>query len=216
MNTLDQHRMQAIRLSSDWCGAKEQRAYGLGSNPRSVDLSPVEDYLPAVPRVHDIEALFVIQIGKSVSNHRAYVQTAFEHHRHFVPGLKHFAAVDTLEGQHAENYLVPVDCHLSGRNPQQGDLRTVTHVLNHLAESCRIAGHLETHVKTFLHAKFLLHLLERRDSCIHREGNPHLPGESQPVRIDVGDDQVPGTGMPHHCRRHNSDGTCPRNEYVLA
>src|SRR5215469_6713633 len=60
---------------------KKKCAFGWECHPRSVDLSPVEDYFSAVHGVHDIEALFVIQKGKSMSNYRAYIQTAFEHHR---------------------------------------------------------------------------------------------------------------------------------------
>ena len=43
----------------------------------------------------------------------------------------------------------------------------------------------------------------------------HLPGEFQPKRVDVGDHDMPRSGVPHHRHRHQPDRPGPRDEHIF-
>ena len=50
-----------------------------------------------------------------VCDHRVDVESALQQHRHLAPGLVHFAAVNTADGEHVKDHRVPIDCHLRAR-----------------------------------------------------------------------------------------------------
>src|SRR6056297_636053 len=67
-------------------------------------LLPIENDLARFAAVHDCEALFELPIVQAVGDDGRNIQPRIDHHRHLVPGLVHFATVDSLEGQHVENH----------------------------------------------------------------------------------------------------------------
>src|SRR5205823_7963652 len=125
-------REAAPRRDAAWPGRECE--YCGNSVLQLADLPPIQQHFAAVSRPHRVKTFFVIAIRKLVRDQRRNIQPAFEHHGHLVPGLVHLASVNTLYGKHAENYLVPVDGHFFRRNAEHGDLRTVTHVVEHLAK----------------------------------------------------------------------------------
>ena len=94
----------------------------------------------------------VIVDSQSMGDHRPYVQSALQHARHFVPGLEHFPAIDALDRQAFENYLVPIDRSLAGRNAEHGDAAAVIHGSQQLAQRRGVAGHFETDIEALFHA----------------------------------------------------------------
>ena len=50
------------------------------------------------------------------------------HSIHLIPGVKHFPAVDTFDGDHIKDNRIPVYGQLFGGDAQQGDLATVAHI----------------------------------------------------------------------------------------
>src|SRR5262245_11373623 len=93
-----------------------------------------------------------------MGNYGANVEPAFDHDRHFVPGLVHLATVDALDGEHVEYDDVPIDGHFSFRDAEHGDSAAVAHVRKHVAEGGAVARHFEPDVESFLHAEFSLDL----------------------------------------------------------
>src|SRR5205809_4701737 len=72
---------------------------------------PVEQHFPSMSRMHRIETLLEICVRESVGDHRRNVQPGFQHDGHLVPGFVHLAPVDTLDREHIENDLTPIDRH---------------------------------------------------------------------------------------------------------
>src|SRR5215468_8962636 len=97
----------------------------------SVEFSPVENHLAGVAGSHYVKTFLELRPLEMVGNHRRDVKVRFQHDRHLVPGLVHLASVNALDGEHVENYAMPVDCHFGGGDPEHGDLGAVTHVREH-------------------------------------------------------------------------------------
>ena len=52
---------------------------------------------------------------------------------------------------------------------------------------------------------------------VHRaHAGRHLPRQLQPVVVDVGQHHGAGARVPRHRRRHDADGSCARDQHVLA
>jgi hypothetical protein len=62
------------------------------------DIRPVQHNLATVTRIHDFEALLEFGGRQPMGDDRPDIQAALQHRRHFVPGLKHFPAIDALDG----------------------------------------------------------------------------------------------------------------------
>ena len=73
------------------------------------DVAPVEDDFAGVAGAHGGESLLVVSPVHAVGNDAGDVEAGFEHDGHHVPGLVHFAAVDSADGELVEDDLVPVD-----------------------------------------------------------------------------------------------------------
>ena len=149
-------------------------------------------------------------------NHRLDVESRFKHHRHFVPGLIHLPAIDALDRQHVEDDVLPVNGHLGRRNSEHGDLRAVTHVREHFAKGGGVAGHLQSHVKAFVHAQLFLNIGNGVSARIYRQRDADLLGKLQAFRVYVGDDDMTRTGMTHHSGGHDSDRSRAGDQHVLA
>jgi hypothetical protein len=113
---------------------------------------------------------------EAVSNDRFDVKAALQHHRHFVPGLIHLAAVNTFDRQHVEDDLVPVNGHGFGRDAEHCNFSSVTHVVNHVPKRGRVAGHLEANVEPFNHPKLFLHLTQVSLASVPGDRRAHFPG----------------------------------------
>src|ERR1051325_851718 len=66
----------------------------------TAQLLPVENYFARLPAQHGCKAFFEFRVMKAMRDHRPDVEAALQHHRHFVPGFIHFAAIDAFERQH--------------------------------------------------------------------------------------------------------------------
>src|ERR1700728_2280568 len=128
----------------------------------SAQFAPIQDDLAGIARFHCGEPLFIFVPGKSMRNHGINVETGFEHDCHFVPGFIHFTAIDTFDGQHIENNLLPVNGHFIRWNPKHRDFCTMAHVRKHFSKGSWVPRHLESHVKPFGHCELLLDI----DNCI--------------------------------------------------
>src|SRR5690242_2958718 len=103
-----------------------------------------------------------------------YVQAALQHDGHLVPGFVHFAAIDALYSEHGKHHRVPIDGHLLFWNAEHGNFCAMTHITEHVAESGRVAGHLEADVESLVHTELLLDLLEILLEWIDGQRNTHF------------------------------------------
>lgn len=136
---------------------------------------------------------------------------------HLVPGLVHLAAVDAFDGDHVKDDGLPVDGELFGRDAEEGDLSAVEHIGEHVLESDGHAGHFHPDVEAFLHAQFLLDVLDRGLAYINGTRDvAHLLGKLEPEWVDVRDNDVACTGV--FCDRggHYADRAGSGDEHVLA
>src|SRR5437867_154132 len=132
-------------------------------------VGPVQHDLPALTRAHDLERLRELLRRETVRDHRGDVEAALQHRAHAVPGLEHLATVDPLQGEAAEDHLVPVDRDLLIRDPEKRDATAVVHEREHRAERRGAAGHLEADVESLEHSELFHHRVERSRREVHRE-----------------------------------------------
>src|SRR5208283_186385 len=71
-------------------------------------LAPGQHDLAALAGAHEVEALLEVGEREPVRDDGRYVEAALDHRRHLVPGVVHLAPVDSPDGQHVEDHLVPV------------------------------------------------------------------------------------------------------------
>ena len=86
-----------------------------------VSASPIEHDLAALPAAHDLETFEEFRRRQAVGDDLAHVEPAFQHGDHLVPGLEHFAPIDSLDGELLEDDLVPVDERRLRRQAEQRD-----------------------------------------------------------------------------------------------
>ena len=143
------------------------------------------------------------------------VQSALEHHGHFVPGLVHLPPVNAFDRQHIEDDFVPVDGHFCRRNAQHGDLAAVAQVVDHVAEGRGVAGHFQTDVEALFHAELPLHLAELAGAHIQGHRGPQLPGQAQPIIVQIGNHDKASAGVSGDGRGHDADGAGAGDQHVL-
>ena len=171
-------------------------------------------YLSRIPAVHGGEALLELGVVEAVCDDRAEVQAALHHVAHLMP-VVHPPAVDALEGQALADDVVHVDGQGLVPQAQQADLAAVAHEGGHLLEGDAAAAHLQAHVEA-LHDAQLLHYVPQVlppgvDGGVH----PHLPGQVQPVVVQVGDHHPPRPGEFADAPGDDPDGARPGDEHVL-
>jgi hypothetical protein len=90
------------------------------------------------------------------------------------------------------------------------------HVRQNIVERFRVAGHFERDVKAFFHSE-LFHRV-RQFLRLHVEGeiDLHFPGELEPVRIHIGDDDVTRAGMFANRDGHATDRPRAGDEHIFA
>src|SRR5215469_2033710 len=76
------------------------------------DGRPVKNDLAGVSGTHGVESFFELIPAEAVSNDLADIEPGLQHDGHLVPGLIHFATVDSADGVLVEDYFCPVDGHL--------------------------------------------------------------------------------------------------------
>src|SRR5262249_14633086 len=108
------------------------------------------------------------------------IKTGFQHDGHLVPRLVHLTSVDSLDREHVEYDLMPIDGHFFRRDAEHRDLSAMAHVGEHLAEGRWIARHLETDIEAFLHAELLLRGRNGGFLGVDGERGAHFAGELQP------------------------------------
>ena len=92
----------------------------------------------------------------------------------------------------------------------------MAHVVDHLAESSGVAGHLQADVEAFLHAELVSGFLMRRVLEVQRKSDAHFGSELQPVLVEVGDDDVTRAGVAGHCGGHDADRAGTGDQDVFA
>lgn len=118
------------------------------------------------------------------------VETPLDHHGHLVPRFVHFPTVNPLDREHVEDHEVPVNGDRFGRDAEHGDLATVGHIGQHVAEGAGVAGHFQSDIETFLHSQLFLNVGEFLRAYIDGAVGPHFFGEFQSPGIHIGDDDV--------------------------
>jgi hypothetical protein len=151
-----------------------------------------------------------------VRDHLRDVEPGVDEDAHLVPGLEHLAAVDPLEREHVEDHRVEVELDRRGRDAEDRDPAAVRHVRDTGAQRLCAAGHLEHHVEALGHAELALDVAEVSLAGIDRERRAHPPRELEARRVEVGRDDVTGTGVPDDRDRHAADRARARDEHVLA
>lgn len=145
------------------------------------------------------------------------VDAGVEEVGHLVPGLVHLAAVDAFDGDHIEDDGLPVDAELLGGNAEEGDLAAVEHIREHILERLRNAGHFHADVEAFLHPEIFLDVFDRGLADIDGLCDvTHFLGELEAERVNVGDDNVAGTGVFRDRGGHNADRAGSGDEHVFA
>src|SRR6202050_5199397 len=118
--------------------------------------APVENNYPGIADFHGGESFLIFIPFVAMRDHRLDIEPRFQHHTHFVPGFIHLPAVNTLQRQHVEDDVFPVDRNLARGNPEHGDFRAMAHIPEHFAERDGVAGHLQAYVESFVHAQLFL------------------------------------------------------------
>ena len=77
------------------------------------------------------------------------------------------------------------------------------------------AGHLQRDVEALRHAELVLHVVEVAARGSTASVAPMRPRDLEPVRVEVGDDDVAGAGVPHDRGRHAADRARAGDEHVL-
>src|SRR5439155_1164270 len=178
--------------------------------------SPVQDDLAALAGAHDLECLREVLRREAVRDHGGDVETALQHRAHAVPGLEHLAAVDPLQGEAAEDHLVPIDRDLLIRDAEKRDAAAVVHEREHRAKRRGAAGHLEPDVESLEHSELFHHSVERRRREVHRERRAKPARESEPVVVAVGDDDVACADESADRRGHHADRARAGDEDIFA
>src|SRR6188508_1111506 len=129
---------------------------------------PIENHLPRVSALHDLEAVAVSRKRQAMRDDRRYVEPALQHRRHLVPGLEHLAAVDALDDEALEDHLVPVDGGVARRNAEQRHAAAVMHGPQQIPESGWVTRHLESDVEALDHSERLHRVVERLPRDVDR------------------------------------------------
>ena len=85
-------------------------------------LCPIENNLAAAAAVHCFKTLFKVTIVEPVSYHRGEVKTCLNHCAHLVPSFEHFPAVNALNIETLEDYLVPVNNSAGAGDAEKSNL----------------------------------------------------------------------------------------------
>ncbi len=151
-----------------------------------------------------------------MGNHRFNVQPGLDHDGHFIPGFIHFAAVNPLDRQSVKDHEVPVNRGFGWQNSQQGNFGAVAHIGQHRPQCVCVTGHFHAHIKPFFHAELFLGVCDGLMPDVQGKGRAHLFGQIQAIGIDIGDHNIPGTGMPCNGSSHAPNGTGTGNQHVFA
>ena len=150
-----------------------------------------------------------------MGDHGGGIQTGPDHGTHFVPGLKHFAAIDSFQDKPLENDLFKVDLKFVRKNAKQGNSGAVGSMFKNVGQAGRMAGHFKPDIKAFFHAEFPLHICQGFLRDVDGAGCSKLHGKFKAKGIGVGHNYVAGTGEPADCGSHAADGSGSGNENVL-
>src|SRR5208283_1706449 len=179
-------------------------------------LVPIEDYLATLAGKHRGERCLELFGQEMVRDDRRQVESALHHVNHLVPGLKHLAAVDSLDLQTLENHLVPVDRHLRRRYAEHGNLAAMVHVFEHVGEGLRHPGHFHTDIEAFGHAQFGHDIAQAFGFDVDRACRTHASSEREPVVVNVSYDNVTCADVARDRARHDANRTCAGDEHILA
>jgi hypothetical protein len=180
------------------------------------NVAPVKDDFARVAGAHGIEALFVVAPVEAMGDDLRDVEAALEHDCHLVPGLVHLATINAADGQLVEDDLVPIDGDVFRWDAEHGDLCTVAHVGEHLAECVGVAGHFETDVEALVHVELLLDFFEGRGAGIDRLGDADFVRQVAAVLVGVGDDDVTCSGVAGYGCGHDADGARAGDEDIFS
>src|SRR5258706_878656 len=181
-----------------------------------MSLGPIKDDLAALAREQGRERVLVLLGGVVVRDDWRKIESALQHRGHLVPGLEHLATVNAADLEALEDDLVPVDRHVRRRNAEQRNLAAVVHVLEHARERFRYAGHLEAAVEAVGHPEMGHDTAQALALDVDDAGCPHAPSEPEPIVVDVGDYDVPGSDMLGDRRGHDADRSRAGDQHVLA
>ena len=152
--------------------------------------------LPDSPELHGVEALLEVLEAVAVGDHRGDVQARLEHDGHLVPGLVHLAAVDALDGDHVEDDRAASRWRSRWVGMPSMAILPPWHMLASMSrKALGVARHLQADVEALLHAELFLGAGDRPLADVDGQGRPHLAGQLEAVRVDVGDDDVPRAGV---------------------
>ena len=102
------------------------------------------------------------------------------------------------------------------RHAEHRDPAAVGHVGDHRVQRIRAARHLEADVEALDHAELALDVGQVALARVDRQRGAHPPGQVEPVRVEVGDDDVARAGVADDRRRHAADRAGAGDQHVLA
>src|SRR5437016_3064605 len=94
----------------------------------------IENDFPRVTRPGEFDGFFELLKWKAMGDDRGNIDPALDERRHFVPGLEHFASVDSLQRQTVEDDDVPIDRGSRWHDAEERDFPAVKHVRQNIGE----------------------------------------------------------------------------------
>ena len=102
------------------------------------------------------------------------------------------------------------------RQAEHRDPAAVGHAGHHRVQRIRAARHLEADVEPLGHPQLALDVGQVALARVDRQRRAHPPGQVEPVRVEIGDDDVAGARVADDRRRHAADRAGAGDQHVLA
>jgi hypothetical protein len=121
-----------------------------------------------------------------------------------------------FDGEHVEDHRVPVNGDLPVGMPSSA-MRPPWHMLASMSRKAEALPDISrpTSKPSFIPSSFCT-CRDRFGPRVERPRGTHLPRQLEPVRIDVGDDDIARAGVAHHRSRHQPDRAGAGDQHVLA
>src|ERR1017187_1282860 len=110
--------------------ARARSFFGDGSDMGR--LFPGQNDLSRLAGKHRVESFLEFRVMKPMRDDGADVESALQHHRHFVPRLVHLASINAFDREHREDHGVPVNGHFLFGNAEHRDFSAMAHVRDHV------------------------------------------------------------------------------------
>lgn len=176
---------------------------------------PIQNDLAGVAGAHGFKALLVILDREPVGDDFLQGEAGLHHGLHFVPGFVHLSTVNALQDEAVPDDGVQGELHgVFIGQAQEGDPTPVVHGFNELPQGDGVAGHLHAHVKALVNPQVRHNLFQVRLLGVHGY-DAKLPGQLQPVFVEIRNHHMPRPGEFGNGCRQDADGAGASNQHIL-